>query len=196
MPRRVPVRDSLTSPRVHIHSQRLRANVAMLAASIATPGVMLASNATPAITPLKFVGFDNADGSRRRLALRDGWRLEGNLHTLGYFSGAHKRTRAHANTRAHRPRATSEPSPRASAPHCPHDSRGTPFVRSCRSGRTRRLHRLDALFVRQRAAASVGREPPPRPRSVQRALPLAARARRAGSGFPLSSLSLCARSEW
>ena len=41
------------------------------------------------VTPLRFKPHEpHADGSRRRLALRDGWRLDGNLHTLGYFAGA------------------------------------------------------------------------------------------------------------
>lgn len=43
-------------------------------------------------TPLKFVQPDRVDGARRRLALRDGWRVDGNLHTLGYFAGAHSPT--------------------------------------------------------------------------------------------------------
>ena len=45
-----------------------------------------------AVTQLRFVGASNASGvdasRRRHLSLRDGWQLAGNLHTLGYFSGA------------------------------------------------------------------------------------------------------------
>ena len=46
------------------------------------------SNATP-VTQLRFIApeRDPHDGSRRRLSIKDGWRLEGNLHTLGYFAG-------------------------------------------------------------------------------------------------------------
>lgn len=41
-----------------------------------------------AITPLRFSAPPPyaVNGSRRRLALRSGWRLSGNLHTLGYFA--------------------------------------------------------------------------------------------------------------
>ena len=39
------------------------------------------------VTPLRFVSHADADGTaRRRLRLQDGWRLAGNLHTLGYFA--------------------------------------------------------------------------------------------------------------
>ena len=42
-----------------------------------------------AVTPLRFKEPEpHSDGSRRRLGLREGWRVEGNLHTLGYFAGA------------------------------------------------------------------------------------------------------------
>ena len=54
---------------------------------------LLRAGPTPGatVTQLKFVSANaSAPGvsRHRRLALRDGWRLEGNLHTLGYFSGA------------------------------------------------------------------------------------------------------------
>ena len=39
------------------------------------------------VTPLHFIAHtDETGAARRRLALRDGVRLDGNLHTLGYFS--------------------------------------------------------------------------------------------------------------
>ena len=50
---------------------------------------MAALNATlrPSFTPLRLVMPEpHADGSRRRLALRDAWRVQGNLETLGYFA--------------------------------------------------------------------------------------------------------------
>ena len=49
-----------------------------------------ASGVTPGYSRLKFVPANASSGvaarTHRRLMLRDGWRLEGNLHTLGYFS--------------------------------------------------------------------------------------------------------------
>ena len=43
------------------------------------------------VTPLRFLGHANTTNDefatrRRKLALHDGWGMEGNLHTLGYFS--------------------------------------------------------------------------------------------------------------
>ena len=40
------------------------------------------------VTQLRFLGHPdpNATATRRRLQLRDAWRVAGNLHTLGYFA--------------------------------------------------------------------------------------------------------------
>ena len=49
---------------------------------------LLTAAVSSGVTPLRLVSppVDPETGSRRRLRLRDGWRLEGNLHTLGYFA--------------------------------------------------------------------------------------------------------------
>ena len=48
-----------------------------------------AALANSSVTPLRFLAPPpSPDGSRRRLRLRDGWNIAGNLHTLGYFAGA------------------------------------------------------------------------------------------------------------
>ena len=45
------------------------------------------ASGSSSVTPLRFVAHtDESGAARRRLALRDGVRLAGNLHTLGYFS--------------------------------------------------------------------------------------------------------------
>ena len=53
-----------------------------------TDGTDEPANLTAGVTQLHFRLADAPPGAvrRRRLALRDGVRLEGNLHTLGYFA--------------------------------------------------------------------------------------------------------------
>ena len=52
------------------------------------PAMLANASNRAAITPLRFSAPPPyaVNGSRRRLALRSGWRLSGNLHTLGYFA--------------------------------------------------------------------------------------------------------------
>lgn len=67
-------------------------SISMLADALLT-NLSAAGARPPPVTLLKFVGHDNHEGAnatlvsrRRRLALRDGVKMEGNLHTLGYFA--------------------------------------------------------------------------------------------------------------
>jgi hypothetical protein len=60
---------------------------AVSAAAAVPPHLPNATRATAqGVTPLKFVGHGTLRQRERRLKLSTGWRVEGNLHTLGYFA--------------------------------------------------------------------------------------------------------------
>jgi hypothetical protein len=83
----------LTASRRNTAARLLPGMAPVLAQSSLSTDAPFPINWTQGITPLVFVQPDRVDGARRRLALRDGWRVEGNLHTLGYFAGSrHCRT--------------------------------------------------------------------------------------------------------
>ena len=56
-----------------------------MSAAFAQHAIVAPNTSAAVVTPLRFkMAPPNPDGSRRRLALRDGWRIQGNLVTLVY----------------------------------------------------------------------------------------------------------------